>query len=56
MSTLVTNGARRLAAACALLVLCAGPVLAAGAPADRSKPPALAPLKRSVPPPPRACC
>ena len=45
MSTLVTNGARRLAAACALLVLCAGPVLAAGAPADRSKPPALAPLK-----------
>jgi len=41
MSTLVTNGARRLAVAGVLLALSAGLALAAGGALDRSKPPAL---------------
>jgi predicted Zn-dependent peptidase len=45
VSTPVLNSARRLAAACALIVLCAGAAVAAPAALDRSKPPALAPLK-----------
>ena len=45
MSPLVFRGARRLAAACALLVLCAGTAPAATAAVDRSRPPALAPLR-----------
>ena len=45
MSTLVMNGARRLAAACALLVLCAASAGATEGAVDRSKPPALPPLK-----------